>query len=192
MSLDESFSQLMGAYEAGDEAAAQRLFEQIQGPLLAMAAGLIGDWLRPHYDQDDAVNSALRSVFVGLRERKFQYRGRNALYGLATTKLRFKISHAVDRFKRQRDHVDADLAALSPEAIAEDVGRELRDVVGHVLEKQNDRDAQIYRLWCDGYKHYEIADQHSISRCSVTRIVNRINGLIAEELQSDDSGPLAT
>lgn len=182
MSLDESFSQLMGAYEAGDDMAVQKLFEQIQGPLLAMAAGLIGDWLRPHYDQDDAVNSALRSVFIGIRERKFQYRGRNALYGLAVTKLRFKISHAVDRFKRQRDHVGIDFAALTPKALAEDIGRELHDVIGHVLEKQSDRDAQMYRLWCEGYKHYEIADRHSVSRCTVTRIVNRINGHIAEEL----------
>ncbi len=192
MSLDESFSELMGAYEAGDEVAAQRLFEQIQGPLLAMAAKLIGDWLRPHYDQDDAVNSALRSVFLGIRERKFQYRGRNALYGLAVTKLRFKISHAVDRFKRQREHVDADLAALTPNALAEDVGRELHDVIGHVLGQQSDRDAQMYRLWCEGFKHYEIADRHSVSRCTVTRIVNRINEDIAVELQDGEGGSTAT
>jgi DNA-directed RNA polymerase specialized sigma24 family protein len=192
MSLDESFSQLMGAYEAGNEEAAEKLFEQIQGPLLAMAAGLIGDWLRPHYDQDDAVNSALRSVFIGIRERKFEYRGRNALYGLAVTKLRFKILHAAERFRRDQDHLDVDFAALTPQAIAEDVGRELRDVIGHVLEKQSDRDAQMYRLWCEGYKHYEIADRHSVSRCTVTRIVNRINGHIAEEMRSDEDGPPAT
>jgi DNA-directed RNA polymerase specialized sigma24 family protein len=190
MSLDESFSQLVGAYEAGDEEAAEKLFEQIQGPLLAMAAGLIGDWLRPHYDQDDAVNSALRSVFIGIRERKFQYRGRSALYGLAVTKLRFKILHAAERFRRDRENLDVDFATLTPEAIAEDIGRELHDVIGHVLEKQTDRDAHMYRLWCEGYKHYEIADRHSVSRCTVTRIVNRINGHIAEELQSGEGGPI--
>ncbi len=192
MSLDESFSELMGAYEAGDEQAAEKVFAQIQGPLLAMAAGLIGDWLRPHYDQDDAVNSALRSVFIGIRERKFQYRGRNALYGLAVRKLRFKILHAAERFRREQDHLDVDLAALTPEAIAEDIGRELRDVISHILGKQNDRDAQMYRLWCEGYKHYEIADRYSVSRCTVTRIVNRINGRIAEELQSGEDSPTAT
>ena len=192
MSLEESFSQLVGAFEAGDEEAAERLFAQIQGPLLAMAAGLIGQWLRPHYDQDDAVNSALRSLFTGIREGKFQYRGREALYGLAVTKLRFKILHAAKRFRREKDHLDVDLATLTPKAIAEDVGRELYDVVNYVLEKQSDRDAQMYRLWCEGYKHYEIADRHSVSRCSVTRIVNRINGHIAEELQSGEGGPTAT
>lgn len=189
MSLDESYSELIGAYEAGDEVAAEKLFEQIQGPLLAMAANLIGDWLRPHYDQDDAVNSALRSVFIGIRERKFEYRGRKALYGLAVTKLRFKILHAAERFRRDRETLDVDFAALTPEAIAEDIGRELRDVIALVLERQSDRDAQMYRLWCEGYKHHEIADRHSISRCTVTRIVNRINEHIAEKLHSGENGP---
>jgi RNA polymerase sigma factor (sigma-70 family) len=188
MSLDESFSRLIGAYEAGDEEAARKLFERIQEPLLAMAAGLIGDWLRPHYDPDDAVNSALRSVFLGIRERKYEYRGRHALYGLAARVLRFKILHAAERFKRQQDHLDVDFATLAPEAVAEEVARELHDVIRHVLEKQNDRDAQMYRLWCEGYKHYEIADRHAVSRCTVTRVVNRINDQIAQTLRVDGDG----
>jgi DNA-directed RNA polymerase specialized sigma24 family protein len=186
MTLDESFSELIGAYAVGDQRAADELFRQLQGPLLAMAAGLIGDWLRPHYDQDDATNSALRSVFVGIRDGKFQYRGRSALHGLAVRKLRFKILHAAERFKKERRHQDVDSATLTPEIIAEDVGRELQDVIRHVLEKQSDRDAHMYQLWCEGYKHYEIADQHSVSRCTVTRIVNQINGRIAEELRSGE------
>lgn len=189
MTLNESFSNLIGAYAAGDQRAAEELFRQLQGPLLAKATALIGDWLRPHYDQDDATNSALRSVFVGIREGKFQYRGRSALYGLAVRKLRFKILHAAERFKKERQRQDVDSATLTPEIIAEDVGRELRDVIRHVLEEQNDRDSQMFQLWCEGYKHYEIADRHSVSRCTVTRIVNRINGRIAEELRSgEDEG----
>ena len=101
-----------------------------------------------------------------------------------------KILHAAERFRRDRENLDVDFATLTPEAIAEDVGRELHDVISHVLEKQCDRDARMYRLWCEGYKHYEIADRHSVSRCTVTRIVNRINGQIAEKLQSGEGGPI--
>jgi RNA polymerase sigma factor (sigma-70 family) len=71
MSADESVTHWIGQLKAGDQNAAQKLWERYVQRLLALARHKLGHAPRGAADEDDVVQSAFANLFLGVREGRF-------------------------------------------------------------------------------------------------------------------------
>ncbi len=81
--------------EAGDAQAAQPLYQHFCERLEELARQRIPTNVRRAYDQDDAVVSAFHSLFLGVRERRYQFDDRTDFWRLLITIAERKITKRV-------------------------------------------------------------------------------------------------
>lgn len=91
--------------EAGDAQAALPLYQHFCTRLQALARQRIPTNIRSVYDQDDASVSAFHSLFLGVREQRYQFHGRTDFWRLLLTIAERKITRRIRHETRDKRDV---------------------------------------------------------------------------------------
>jgi RNA polymerase sigma factor (sigma-70 family) len=182
-----SFAVLLSRARQGDAEAANELCRQYEPRLRVVARVLLGPALRPLLESMDLVQSVHRSLFVGIREEKFDISTPENLIALALTLVRRKVARQWRRVRRQqRPNSGGSSIDLLPTILAELTTSEAdpaklaqyHDQVEQLSRHLDATERQILALRVDGYTTAEIAQQlglnHATLRVRLTRLRERL------------------
>jgi DNA-directed RNA polymerase specialized sigma24 family protein len=191
-----SITRYVGEQKAGDQAAAQVLWERYFDQLVRLARRKLAIARRAGADEDeeDAALSAFDSFCAGLAGGRFpRLEDRDDLWRLLVVITARKASAQVDRrraIKRGGDHfrLDDDLggddSGDSPDPLIRIAAREpspefaamVADETAHLLDRLGDEALRQIALWrMEGYTSDEIADRLGCARRTVARRLELIS-----------------
>jgi RNA polymerase sigma-70 factor (ECF subfamily) len=188
--VDQSSVELVNRWRNGDQHAAEALFEQYTGRLLALAQSRLSNKLALRVDAEDVVQSVYRSFFAHAKTGGYVLERSGDLWRLLVAitlnKVRSQASHhtadkrSMDR--EQRAALDEweglSVAALTREPTPLEAAV-LADELEHVMRQLDPTRRQMFELRLQGYSVEEIA-----TACDRgIRTVKRGLGQIREELQ---------
>jgi RNA polymerase sigma factor (sigma-70 family) len=189
----ESATDLLARWQAGDQDAAQELFRQYVGRLVALARSRLSDKMAARIDPEDVVQSAYRSFFAHARDGHYDVRRGGDLWQLLLSITLHKLHDQVKRHSAKKRAVDHEvsfssedsllnmqphLAAREPspvEALA------LVDQVQDAMRNLSPVHRRIVELRLQGHNVSEIAAD--TGRCPHT--VRRVLEQVKRDLQQD-------
>jgi RNA polymerase sigma-70 factor (ECF subfamily) len=184
---------LLARWQAGDQDAAQELFRQYVGRLVALARSRLSDKMAARIDPEDVVQSAYRSFFAHARDGDYDLRHGGDLWQLLLSITLHKLHDQVKRHSAKKraveqevsfssedslQHLQPHLAASEPspvEALA------LVDEVEGIMRALSPVHRRIVELRLQGHTVPEIAV--STDRCPHT--VRRVLEQVKRDLQQD-------
>src|SRR5215471_963663 len=178
-SLEETQTLIQQA-NAGDQAAADRLFARYAPALHRWTRGRLPRWARDIADTHDIVQDALLQTFRHLEG--FEYRGEGALHAYLRQAVINRIREELRRRGRrgERESLDPLMEADGPSPLEAAIGRETLDRYEDALARLSveDREAIIARVEL-GLSHREIAEalgkpSEDAARMSVARALVRL------------------
>lgn len=185
---DNESAELLERFRAGDERAAEQLFNRFAGRLIALAASKLSEKLARRLDAEDVVQSAYRSFFRGARDGRYVLQRSGELWSLLVSITLHKLQHQAERHtagKRGVDREETPEAAdscrgLSAFALARDPSpleaAALADEVESVLCRLEPRHRSILELRLQGHNLEEIAAQVKCSERTVRRVLEEVKG----------------
>jgi RNA polymerase sigma-70 factor (ECF subfamily) len=197
--LDElsanEFADLVSRAARGDPGALDTLVRQYEPKVRLVARVLLGPALRPYLDSVDLTQSVHKSIFVGLRDEKFQIAGPEQLVALALTVLRRKAARHWRHLQRQQRLSGAGGEGVAP-GLADPVGTGLdpadeaqfRDQAERLCTHLDEVERRILDLRLEGHSSPEIAALTGLSpvnvRVRMTRLRQRLHaaGVLADWL----------
>lgn len=163
------------------------LIRRYESDVHIVARARVSSALRPHLDSIDLMQSLHRSVFVGLRNKKFDIETPEQLMGLALTIVKRKAARHWRKLSKQQRlsgaHAnDLTTARRLVQVTAEDDDparmAEIEDVVDQLLAGLNSRDQQLLRLRLEGYSTIEAARElrldPDVTRARLSRIRRKL------------------
>jgi RNA polymerase sigma factor (sigma-70 family) len=177
--LDETQALIQRA-NAGDAAAADRLFARYAPALQRWTRGRLPRWARDIADTHDIVQDALLQTFRHLGG--FEYRGEGALHAYLRQAVMNRIREELRRRQRRggREDLDPLMEAEGPSPLESAIGRETLDRYERALGMPSidDREAIIARVEL-GLSHREIAEalgkpSEDAARMTVARALVRL------------------
>ncbi len=177
--LNETQTLILRA-KAGDQAAADRLFERYAPALHRWTRGRLPRWARDIADTHDIVQDALLQTFRHLDG--FEYRGDGALHAYLRETVTNRIREELRRRGRrgERESLDPLMEADGPSPLELAIGRETLDRYEEALGRlsMEDREAIIARVEL-GLSHREIAEalgkaSDDAARMAVARALVRL------------------
>jgi RNA polymerase sigma-70 factor (ECF subfamily) len=193
MAGTNSFADVMARLRAGDEAAAQAVFERFVGKLVKRARQQFDAVLRRKIDPEDVVQSAYKSFFVRYGEGKLEVHDWHSLWGLLTVITLRKCFDRVEYHRAECRNVEREAAAhpgaAGTEPWWEAVSREptpeeatvLAETIEQILRELPASARPIFELSLQGYTAREISQQ--IGRAE--RSVRRLREQIRQRLEGD-------
>jgi RNA polymerase sigma factor (sigma-70 family) len=186
--LDQS---LLRRWVAGDQNAAQQLFDRYVERLLALARKRISQRLASRVDPEDVVQSVFRTFFGRAKAGQFQISDPDDLCRLLTritvhkTLRQIAFHKAAKRDANQEAGQNDDaqerlLEVLDNEPTPETANLFL-DQLEHLLSQLRTQDREILELRMQGYNNVEIADRMGISDRKIRRLMERVRGLAEHE-----------
>jgi RNA polymerase sigma-70 factor (ECF subfamily) len=182
----DSASDLLARWQAGDQEAANQLFRQYVGRLVALARSRLSDKMAARVDAEDVVQSAYRSFFAHARDGDYDVRRGGDLWQLLLSITLHKLHDQVKRHtagKRTVDHeshfssedslwnLQPYLAAQEPspvEALA------LVDEVQEVMRGLSPVHRRILELRLQGHNVSEIAADTGRCPHTVRRVLEQV------------------
>ena len=176
--------------EAGDSAAAQGIYQHFCSRLQNLIRGRIPDQVRVTYDDDDVAVSAFHSLFLSIRERRYQLADRTDFWRLLMTIAERKITERVryeTRGKRdvrrvaqnsvmlrlpteQQDDGHGGVESLAGSEPTAEFAAEVSETCEAMLASLPDDDSrQIALLKLENYTADEIASKLGCTRRTVQR-----------------------
>ncbi len=189
----------------GNEQAAEQLWQHISSRVREFARQKLDGTTRRSYDEDDAANSAFRSLCRGLAAGRLAAENRDALWGLLAVITSRKIS-AQQRFLRRQKRGGGDLRGESGFAELGDAGineiegsQKPPDVLAEVSEScdqlldalPDETMKKIVLLKFEGSNNGEVARELNCTRRTVERKLERIRRIWVEAGLHDDARPNA-
>ena len=191
---DTEGPELIDRWRQGDERAASKLYHRYMERLLSLASQNLPSALRVKYDEQDAANSAFKSLMLGARNNRFDFKEEEDIWKLLITimfnKIRNRIRHATAQkrdMNRELGKEDWLLAELSSEPGPEETA-EFVEVIERFEQSLKDSPelskhvCDVFRLKLEGYSTKEIADAIKQTTRSVNRHVERIRRRLEEFL----------
>lgn len=180
---------LLSLLRAGDEGAAQQVFDTYVHRLLHLARKRLGRRLAGRVDPDDIVQSVFRTFFSRVKEGDFHVEGRDDLGKLLTRITLFKVLHQVERHTAGKRDCTLEAVADTPRDLAELPNLEpspetvvaFLDEFEHFLAALRPRDRQILEMRLEGYRTQEIAAKLGTSDRYVRRAVEHIRAVAEQE-----------
>ena len=174
--IDQSVTQWITDYTAGDEAAAEQIFQRYYQRLVGLARKKLRSLPAPVADDEGAVVSAFRSFFSGVEAGEFpKLEGRDDLWKLLATITARKSIAQIRRHWRQKgeggrvdraaevvEHLDQTLNPAEINAFVEACERRIESLDDASLQ-------QIALLRLEGYDTREIAEQLDVHQRTVQR-----------------------
>jgi RNA polymerase sigma factor (sigma-70 family) len=191
--LVESSSDLLARLQAGDQDAAERLFRQYVGRLVALARSRLSEKMASRIDPEDVVQSAYRSFFAHARDGEYDVRRGGDLWQLLLSITLHKLHDQVKHHSAQKRAVANDvhfssedsLQNLQPHLAAQEPSPvealALVDEVQSVMRGLLPVHRRILELRLQGHNVSEIAAE--TGRCPHT--VRRVLEQVKRELQQD-------
>jgi DNA-directed RNA polymerase specialized sigma24 family protein len=191
-SNDESVTQWIDDLKAGDQAAAQPLWERYFERLVRLARKKLQNDRRPRTveDEEDAALSAFDSFCRGVDRGRFpRLTDRDDLWKLLVTITLHKVTDQVERAGRQKrggGHVIEEAALVGPDAEREPEGLDQFPAPGptpefaalvaeqyeHLLARLDDGMLRSIAVWkLEGYTNEEIATKLG---CALRTVANRL------------------
>lgn len=196
MSHADSTMDLLQRWRAGDQSAAQGLYEQFAQSLCALVERRIRQRLRRRIGAEDPVQSAFRTFFRRTADGQYQIDHSVDLWNLLVTitlnKLRHMIEHEEGQKRDLNREVDLDGQFPNPELIAReptpDEAAALDDELELLLAKLKSPELEIVRLRLQGCSIADIADALDLAQLTIRRKLKRIGDLLWRRLRVDDLG----
>jgi RNA polymerase sigma-70 factor (ECF subfamily) len=191
MSEPAQDNSLLKLWQAGDQRAAQELFDRYAERLLALARRRISQRLASRVDPEDVVQSVFRTFFDRAKAGQFTIEDPNdvckllaritvhktlrqiAFHKAAKRDPSLEAGQGLDGQERLREILDRE---PTPEAANAFV-----DQLEHFLGRLRPSDRQILELRMQGYNNLEIAEQLKVSDRKIRRLMERVRGLAEQE-----------
>jgi RNA polymerase sigma factor (sigma-70 family) len=133
-------------------------------------------------DPEDAVQSALRSFFRGVRDQRFYIDHSSALWKLLAQITRHKLLKHVEHHqaakRRPEQESQAQEDALAAREPTPDEAAELADVLEQLTRRLEPTEVEILRLRLQGFSKTEIAREVNCTVGVVRYRLDRIRGLL--------------
>jgi RNA polymerase sigma factor (sigma-70 family) len=184
--VDETSSELMVGWQAGDERAAETLFRRYFARLHGLIRANLTKEMASRFDAEDVAQSAFRSFFSGARDGKYLLQYAGDLWRLLAAIAMHKIRHEQKRhtaakrdcFREQlpaiiRAALDEDDAWLAHDPTPEEAAV-LADEVQWLLRPLDGVQRQMVELRLQGFSLEEIAAQVHRSQRTVRRVMEQV------------------
>lgn len=187
---DNESAELLSRFRAGDERAAEQLFNRFAARLIALAGSRLSEKLARRLDAEDVVQSAYRSFFRGARDGRYVLQRSGELWPLLVSITLHKLQHQAERHTAGKRGIDREAAAdsvdschgLSALALARDPSpleaAALADEVEALLRHLEPRHRSILELRLQGHNLEEIATEEHCSERTVRRVLEQVKGML--------------
>ena len=176
---------LLREWKAGDERAAEVLFDRYAIRLVALVGSRLNRSYQASIDPNDVVQSAMGSFFDAARHSRIEVSRSVSLWRLLATFARRKMARSIERqsaVKRGGDQVRVSLDSVQPQIIGD-----------HDSESEDDADAFLMTLKAElpddlfvivegilaGQTHRELAESLGIDERTVRRRLSRVRERLA-------------
>ncbi|HEY8505264.1 MAG TPA: sigma-70 family RNA polymerase sigma factor [Gemmataceae bacterium] len=188
---------LVARCRAGDQAAAQVLFDRFVERLLLLARRRISQRLASRVDPEDIVQSVFRTFFHRLKQDQFQFDDQDDLFKLLVRITVHKTLRQIAFHKAaKRDPgMEAHQGENNQEMLAQVLDAEpspetivtFMDHLEHFLSQLRPEDRQILELRLQGYSTEEIAQQLGLYDRKIRRVLERVRAVAQNEAGSFSS-----
>ncbi|MBA2227694.1 RNA polymerase sigma factor [Thermogemmata fonticola] len=178
---------LVAAYQAGSDTAAQILFDRYCEKLLRLARRRIGQRLLKRIDPEDVIQSAFRTFFVHLRKSDFSFAEESDLFKLLVRltvhkTLRQIAHHRAAKRDPAREVVNVlDDRDLMEQLISQEPPPEAEVTLVEEMERffarLSDFECKVLELRLQGYSTSEIAQKLQTYDRKIRRVLERIEKL---------------
>jgi|SRR5579875_761342 RNA polymerase sigma factor (sigma-70 family) len=180
---------LLSLLRAGDEKAAQQVFDAYVDSLLRLARKRLNQRLARRVDPEDIVQSVFRTFFRRVKAGKLVLAEQDDLGKLLTRitvrkALRQVARHtAIKRDCALEDNTSApgDLAELPAAQPSAEVVVAFLDLLEHFFASLRPQDRQVLEMRLEGYGTLEIAHKLGTSDRHVRRVLERIRAVVDQE-----------
>ena len=199
MMSDVTDQELLERWVAGDESAAEQMFERYARRTWKLAETLIAQPMKPRFDGDDVVQSVFRTFLRHSREGQFQVGATESLWKLLSAIARNKISERVAFHKAQRRSAgrEQSLASGTGDSSSHEMLADMQprtedalaivEEVSAALAAFDPWAKQVFQHCLDGNSTTDIAELVGCSRWSVRRTLDAIGAAIESRLKATDS-----
>ncbi len=206
MSTEHSVTQWINGLKAGDEEAAQRLWERYFGQLVRLAGKKLKHTSRRRADEEDVALSAFDSLCRGAGQGKFPHLAdREDLWRLLIViTARKACDHAMHEQRQKRgggqvrgesvfrgrpaDSTFADLEQVIGEEPTPQFASQVAEQMQNFLAALPDATLRQIAQWkLENYSHQEIARNLNVSEETIRRKLNRIKLILSQSLAEDAS-----
>lgn len=176
---------LLNQLRAGDERAAQHVFDAYVDSLLHLARKRISQRLARRVDPEDIVQSVFRTFFRRVKSGQLVVAEEDDLGKLLTRiTVRKALRQAARHTAAKRDCTqegDACAAAVPAHQPSADVVVAFLDLLEHFFAALRPQDRQVLELRLEGHGTLEIAQQLGTSDRHVRRILEHIRAVVEQE-----------
>jgi RNA polymerase sigma-70 factor (ECF subfamily) len=190
--LEDSFRELLGRLQRGDDDAAAAVFNRFAHRLIALARTRLDGLIRNKVDPADILQSVFRSFFLHHAEEAFDLGGWESLWGLLTTLTVRKCGRKQRFFRQERRDVRREVGLgvaerqLDPQPSAEQA-LILAETIEQVLARHDERDRQIIVLALQGHDTVAISEQAGCTQRTVQRVLERLRSRLRRLSQEEDA-----
>lgn len=178
---------LVAAYKAGSESAAQKLFDRYCEKLMSLARRRIGQRMASRLDPEDAVQSAFRTFFARVKSDQFTFQHESDLFKLlvrlTVNKTLRQIAHhrAAKRDPGKEAGQGADDDNALDQLVAADPPPEVQVAVleefERFLQQLPEFDRKVLELKFEGHTTAEIAEKLGSYERKIRRVFERAAAL---------------
>jgi RNA polymerase sigma-70 factor (ECF subfamily) len=178
---------LVAAYQAGSDTAAQILFDRYCEKLLRLARRRIGQRLVGRIDPEDVIQSAFRTFFVHVRKSDFSFAEESDLFKLLVRLTVHKTLRQIAHHRAaKRDPAREIGQALEDRDLMEqlisqepppEAGITLLEEMERFFSRLTEFERQVLELRLQGYSSSEIAEKLQTYDRKIRRVLERIEKL---------------
>jgi DNA-directed RNA polymerase specialized sigma24 family protein len=180
MNNDGSVTRCIAELKAGEESAAERLWQAYFQRLVGLARAKLGPRAKPLADEEDVALSAFKSLCMGAARGRFpQLRDRDNLWPLLVVLTAHKAQDLVKHEHREkrggcgrgngRQFGDGDLEAVLSREPSPDFSAMVAENCERLLDRLEPAERQIALLRLEGYTNTEIAARQGCALRTVER-----------------------
>ena len=191
---DDPSIELLARVRAGDEQAAEELFQRFAERLIAVAAARLSAKLARRVDPEDVVQSAYRSFFVKARDGRYALQRSGDLWRLLVGITIHKLQHQAERHSAGKRASSKEQQAAGAEESGDGLAnialaREptpmeaaaLADEIENILRRLEPHQRPILELRLQGHNQADIADQLQCSERTVRRVLEQVKKFLSHE-----------
>ncbi|MFL5246145.1 MAG: RNA polymerase sigma factor [Gemmataceae bacterium] len=191
--MPDSFDNLdlIAKWRAGDQRAAQQVFDHYAERLLYLARKRISQRLASRVDAEDVVQSVFRTFFQRAKDGRFQFEEQDDLFKLLVRITVHKTLRQVEFHKAgkrdpsmetsQGDDASQHLQQFLCREPSPDTEVAFLDQLEHFLSQLDPDGRRILEMRFQGYSNDEITAKLGIIDRRIRRIIERVRGLAEQE-----------
>ncbi len=181
-----SSSEFVRRLNAAASSAFHELDRRYRQRLCVLVQKELGKRFGRREDPEDAVQSALRSFYRGVRAQRFQIDHTGALWNLLAQIARRKVlkhveHHAAKKRKPERESDELGDVAESREPTPEEAA-EIADVIAQLLAQLDEPETEVFRLRLQGCTRAEIVAELDCKDAFVRGRLKKIRALLSQIL----------